>query len=206
VTNKNNYKTEVEKIHLTIKQIIHQKRSGKSERKQVNKNSWCEVLSKALAEKVDRKREEMGPVAFMRAMGKKEYDILTLFAEAGTKSDEIKAELADWDRVLQFKAQGTEPCYLKIAGGKMSAHKGQHENPDVTFETNTSDDMMGMLSGAVDGTQLYMSGGLRIDGPLPDAIKFGNMGQLMRNYLTNEKTMEIWKLKVEDVAKKLGVK
>jgi putative sterol carrier protein len=186
--------------------VIHQKSSRRSEGKQVNKNSWCELLSKALEDKVNKKREEMGPVAFMRAIGKKEYDILTLFAEAGNKSDEMKAELADWDRVLQFKAQGAEPCYLKIAGGKVSANKGQHEKPDLTFETNTSDDMMGMLSGAVDGTQLFMSGGLRIDGPLPDAIKFGNMGQLMQKYLTNEKTLEIWKLKVEDVAKKLEVK
>jgi putative sterol carrier protein len=163
-------------------------------------------LSKALSDKINKKAEEMGPVAFIRKLGKSEYDMLGLLAEATNKTSEAKSEIADWDRVLQFKASGLEPCYLKFAGGQVSAHKGQHESPDVTFETNTSDDMIGMLSGASDGTQLYMSGALRIDGPLPDAIKFGNMGQLLRNYLTNEKILEIWKLKPEDVANKLGVK
>jgi len=163
-------------------------------------------LSKALADKVNKKAEEIGPVAFMRKIGKTEYDMLVLLAEATNRSDEAKSEIAGWDRVLQFKAPGVEPCYLKTAGGRISASKGQHKNPDISFETNTSDDMMGLLTGALDGTQLYMSGGLRIEGALPDAIKFGNIGQLLRNYLTNEKILEILKLKVDDVAKKLGVK
>jgi putative sterol carrier protein len=65
---------------------------------------------------------------------------------------------------------------------------------------------MGMLTGAMDGTQMYMSGKLRIDGQLTDAIKFGNIGQLLQKVLTNEKILEIWKLAPKDVAKKLGIK
>jgi putative sterol carrier protein len=65
---------------------------------------------------------------------------------------------------------------------------------------------MGMLTGAMDGTQMYMSGKLRIEGQLSDAIKFGNIGQLLQKVLTNQKIMEIWKLAPKDVARKVGIK
>lgn len=50
-----------------------------------------------------------------------------------------------------------------------------------------------------------MSGKLRIEGQISDAIKFGNIGQLLQKALTNEKIMEMWKLNPKDVARKLGI-
>jgi putative sterol carrier protein len=162
-------------------------------------------LSKSINERISEKAEELGPVEFMKRIGKNEYDLLDLLSVAANASNEVKIELSDWDRVLQFKAQGAKSCYLKIAGGKIAAHLGAAQNPDVTFETNSSEDLMGMLTGAMDGTSMYMSGKLRIEGQLSDAIKFGNIGQLLQKILTNDKIMKIWKLDPEEVARKVGI-
>jgi putative sterol carrier protein len=162
-------------------------------------------LSESIEEKLDKKAEELGPVEFLKRIGKNVYDLLGLMAVAANGSDDVKSEMSDWDRVIQFKTPGAKTCYLRVAGGKMSANAGMAEVADLTFETNSVEDLMGMLTGTMDGTQMYMSGKLRIDGQLSDAIKFGNIGQLLQKVLTNRKIMEIWKLAPEDVARKLGI-
>ncbi|WXG47107.1 MAG: hypothetical protein WED05_10690 [Candidatus Atabeyarchaeum deiterrae] len=76
-------------------------------------------FSKAIADKVQKRIEEVGLVEFMRKTGKKEYDMLSLFRETGIKSDSVKNELSCWDKALQFKASGVESCYLDIKGGRI---------------------------------------------------------------------------------------
>ncbi|WXG44536.1 MAG: SCP2 sterol-binding domain-containing protein [Promethearchaeati archaeon SRVP18_Atabeyarchaeia-1] len=162
-------------------------------------------MSESVIERISEKAEEIGPVDFMKKIGKNEYDLLGLVSVAANGSDEVKNELSGWDRVFQFKAHGAKNCYLKISGGRMSACLGDAQNPDVTLETSSPEGMMAMLTGAIDGTTMFMSGKLRIDGQLSDAIKFGNIGQLLQKILTNDKIIEIWKLDPEDLAKKLGI-
>jgi putative sterol carrier protein len=163
-------------------------------------------LSKSIEELLDEKVEELGPVEFLNRIGKNVFDLLDLMAEAANSSEEVKDEISGWDRVIQFKAPGTKACHLVVAGGKMSAKLGETKKANVTFETNSIEDLMGMLTGAMDGTQMYMSGKLKIDGQLSDAIKFGTVGQLLQKVLTNPKIREIWKLDTEDLAQKLGIK
>lgn len=63
-------------------------------------------MSKPLNERIDEKAEEIGPVDFMKKIGKNAYDLLELLSVATSGSDEVKTELSGWDRVLQFKAPG----------------------------------------------------------------------------------------------------
>jgi putative sterol carrier protein len=163
-------------------------------------------LSESIVELLDKKAEELGPVEFLKRIGKNVFDILGLMAEAANGSEDVRGEISGWDRVIQFKAPGTKTCRLVVAGGKLSAKLGETKKADVTFETNSVEDLMGMLTGAMDGTQMYMSGKLRIEGQLSDAIKFGTIGQLIQKVLTNPKIREIWKLDTEDLAQKLGIK
>ena len=147
----------------------------------------------------------MGPVEFLKRIGKNLFDLLGLMAEVANSSEQIKREISDWNRVIQFKSPGTKPCHLIFAGGKLSAKLGGTRKADVTFETSSSEDLMGMVSGILDGTQMYMSGKLKIIGQLSDAIKFGTIGQLIQKDLTNPKIREIWKLDLNELAQKLGV-
>lgn len=163
-------------------------------------------MSESIEERIDKKAEELGPVEFLKRIGKNVFDLLGLIAEAANSSEDIKSELSGWDRVIQFKAPRTRPLHLTVAGGKMAANVGGAKEAELTFETNSVEDLMGMLTGAMDGTQMYMSGRLRIEGQLSDAIKFGTVGQILQKVLTNPKIREIWKLAPEDVAQKLGIK
>jgi putative sterol carrier protein len=162
-------------------------------------------LSEAIEEMLDRKVEEIGPVEFLKQIGKGVFDLLGLMSEVANSREDVQSELSGWDRVIQFKAPGTRPCHLTIAGGKMKARAGEAKRAELIFETNSSEELMGMLTGVMDGTQMYMAGRLIIKGQLSDANKFEAIGQLLQQALTNQKIMEIWKLSPEVVAKKLGL-
>ena len=162
-------------------------------------------MSESVEEMLDRKVEEMGPVEFLKRIGKGLFDLLSLMSEVANSREDVQSELSGWDRVIQFKAPGARPCHLTIAGGKMNARAGEAKRAELIFETNSSEELMGMLTGVIDGTQMYMSGRLRIKGQLSDANKFEAIGRLLQQALTNRKIMEIWKLSPEVVVKKLGI-
>lgn len=80
----------------------------------------CSKLSESIEEKLDKKAEELGPVEFLIRIGKNVYDLLGLMAVAANGSDDVKSEMSDWDRVIQFKAPGAKTYYLRVAGGKIA--------------------------------------------------------------------------------------
>ena len=56
---------------------------------------------------------------------------------------------------------------------------GEIDEPDVTLEMN-GDTAAGVFTGEIDATSAYMSGDLKITGPLPDAVKFRTLTELVR--------------------------
>jgi hypothetical protein len=76
-------------------------------------------VEQAIADKAQKRIEEVRQLELMRKMDKKEYDMLSLFRETGIKSDSVKNELSCWDKALQFKASGVVSCYIDIKGGRI---------------------------------------------------------------------------------------
>ncbi|MHA1594056.1 MAG: SCP2 sterol-binding domain-containing protein [Candidatus Baldrarchaeia archaeon] len=97
------------------------------------------------------------------------------------KKDAIKDDIAGLEKVFQIKFEDKpeENYYIQISGGEVKVEKGEHSNPDVTFIA-TMEVFMKIVSGELDGTAAYMSGQLKIEGSLPDAITFGNILQKLR--------------------------
>jgi putative sterol carrier protein len=96
------------------------------------------------------------------------------------KSSAAQAELEDWDRVMQFAVSDGQPFYVEFKAKKASGPTdGTHSSPDITLEADTAT-FAGMLKGEIDATSAYMGGQLRIQGPLPDAIKFRTILEAVR--------------------------
>jgi putative sterol carrier protein len=107
-------------------------------------------------------------------------DAVSQLVAAINKSSAAQAELEDWDRVMQFAVSDGQPFYVEFKAKKASGPTaGTHSSPDITLEADNAT-MMGMMKGEIDATSAYMGGQLRIQGPLPDAIKFRTIMEAAR--------------------------
>jgi putative sterol carrier protein len=96
------------------------------------------------------------------------------------KSSAAQAELEDWDRVMQFAVSDGQPFYVEFKAKKAAGPtSGTHSSPDITLEADNAT-FIGMMKGEIDATSAYMGGQLRIQGPLPDAIKFRTIMEATR--------------------------
>jgi putative sterol carrier protein len=109
-------------------------------------------------------------------------DFFTVLCEVANGNDEIQDEVEGWDRNLLFNITDGPQITLMVQGGKFEVIDGENGTPDVTLSMN-SDVAVGVLSGETDATSAYMAGDLKVQGPLPDAIKFRTLTELMREAL-----------------------
>ncbi|MHA1698645.1 MAG: SCP2 sterol-binding domain-containing protein [Promethearchaeota archaeon] len=109
-------------------------------------------------------------------------DFFKVLAEVASESEEIQDEVEGWDRVLVFDVEDGPKVTLTVKDGKFACQEGAAENPDITLTMN-ADVAIGVLSGETDATSAYMAGDLKVTGPLPDAIKFRTITELIREEL-----------------------
>jgi putative sterol carrier protein len=109
-------------------------------------------------------------------------DFFKILAEIANASEEIQDEIEGWDRVLLFSVTNGPKVTLLVKDGKFEVEDGEKGTPDITLGMN-SDVAVGVLSGETDATSAYMAGDLKVTGPLPDAIKFRTLTELVREEL-----------------------
>ncbi len=109
-------------------------------------------------------------------------EYLELFMEVCNESEDIEEEVEGWDRKFQIIMPDKEDFHFIIEECKFSTKKGTHEDPDITLEMS-ADTAAGIFSGETDATSAYMGGELKIVGPLPDAVKFRTLTELVREEL-----------------------
>lgn len=104
---------------------------------------------------------------------------ISLIVDISNDSEDIQEEVEGWDRLFQFKIEGGPDAWLQVKDGKFDGGTGAKEEADVTLEMG-SDVAAGIFSGEVDATSAYMSGDLKVIGPLPDAVKFRTLTEIVR--------------------------
>jgi putative sterol carrier protein len=131
------------------------------------------MVDKSIKEKLMAKINDnsFGPADLLEYLG--------VFVDVANESDDIREEADGWDRVLQFKINGIEDFYLTVSDGTFNITKGSTPNPDVTL-TMGDKTAAGIFTGEVDATSAYMSGDLKVQGPLPDAVKFRTITEMVR--------------------------
>ena len=109
-------------------------------------------------------------------------DYLELFLGVSNESEDVQEEVEGWNRKLFINLSDTNNFWLQISDGKFTSGKGDVTDSDVTLEM-TGETAAGVFTGEIDATSAYMSGELKIVGPLPDAVKFRTLTELVREEL-----------------------
>ena len=109
-------------------------------------------------------------------------EYMKLFLSIANDTEDVQEEVEGWNRLFAFKLTGSENFWLKVEDGKFSYGKGEVNNQDITLEC-TGETAAGVFTGEIDATSAYMSGDLKVQGPLPDAVKFRTITELVREEL-----------------------
>ncbi len=105
---------------------------------------------------------------------------LTLAAEFGNENEDIQEELEDMgSKSYLFKVEGKEDFWLKIEDSKLSSGMGSIENPTIVYSMKEPI-CVGVLSGQMDSTAVYMKGDLKMDGALKDGAGFVSLLEMIR--------------------------
>jgi len=118
--------------------------------------------------------------------GLKEFqNFLTLFTQVANSIDETKDEVRGFNRRFQFRLLNYPDFWLSIQGGSFEMGEGDIDAPDIILEMHAQM-ATGVFTGQVDATVAYMNGELKVDGSLPDAIKFRTLVDMVREELDME--------------------
>ncbi|MHA1296055.1 MAG: SCP2 sterol-binding domain-containing protein [Promethearchaeota archaeon] len=101
--------------------------------------------------------------------------LIEFMKQLAEENEDLKEELEDVDLVAQFEFSDVGYKYwVKMGDGKIEY--GEGENPDATVTMSATAAIWGQLgSGELDSTSAYMSGDLKIEGNLQDAIAYGEI-------------------------------
>jgi putative sterol carrier protein len=105
-------------------------------------------------------------------------DYFTVFTQISNNTEDIQDEVEGFDRTFLYKIDGGPLAWLSIKGKRFEMGSDGIEGPDITLDMS-EELAIGVFSGQVDPTAAYMSGDLKIDGVINDAIVLGNILDLV---------------------------
>ncbi|NCF69677.1 MAG: hypothetical protein GWP61_27330 [Chloroflexi bacterium] len=95
---------------------------------------------------------------------------LTLFCEMGNEIEDLQEEVEDWNRRIHLLLEGLGTFWITVEDGRFATGEGAVENPNLVL-TMSAVDAAQVFAGDKDAKAAYMSGALKVEGELPDAVK-----------------------------------
>jgi putative sterol carrier protein len=105
-------------------------------------------------------------------------DYFTVSTQISNNTEDIQDEVEGFDRTFLYKISGRPIAWLRIKDKTFEMGSGDIEGPDITLDMS-EELAIGIFSGQVDPTTAYMSGDLKVDGAVNDAIVLRNMLNLV---------------------------
>ena len=99
---------------------------------------------------------------------------LDLLVQIAGETQDVKDEVAGWDRRIQFRFDGTDDAWITVAGGAFGHGAGSLDTADLVLSIAAGPAAQ-LFSGARDAKAAYMAGQLKIEGAIPDALKVQNI-------------------------------
>jgi putative sterol carrier protein len=96
-------------------------------------------------------------------------DYFTVLTQISNNTEDIQDEVEGLDRTFLYKINGRPLAWLRIKDKRFEMGSDDIEGPDITLDM-TEELAIGIFSGQVDPTAAYMSGDLKVDGVINDAI------------------------------------
>ena len=109
-------------------------------------------------------------------------DYFTVFTQICNHTEDIQDEVEGFTRKYQIKLEGKPAAWLTIGEEKFEMGDGGIEAPDITLDMSERL-AVDIFAGKVDPAAAYMSGDLKVDGILIDAIIFRDLLELVQEEL-----------------------
>lgn len=105
-------------------------------------------------------------------------DYITIFCQLGNAIDDLQDEVESWNCKVQIILEGAASYWISIVDGKFTSGQGKIEDAKLTLSA-TAEVAAKVFSGEQDGESAFLSGALKMQGDLPDAIKFHELLELV---------------------------
>ena len=106
-------------------------------------------------------------------------DFLDLFCQVCNDSPDVRDEVKGWNRKLQLRLAEGDLYWLAVRDGAFTCGKGALDGAELTLAA-TGAVAAGIFCGEKDATSAYMSGALKVEGQLPDAVKLRTLIGIVR--------------------------
>jgi putative sterol carrier protein len=103
---------------------------------------------------------------------------LTLFCAMGNELEDLQEEVQDWSRRVQFILDGLGMFWIAVEDGRFTNGEGTADNPDLALTMSAADAAL-IFAGDKDAQGTFLSGALKVEGSLPDAIKMQTLIELV---------------------------
>ena len=103
---------------------------------------------------------------------------LTLFCEMGTEVEELQEEVEGWERRINFELAGANAHWIIIEDGQFSTGEGALEDANLVLKLDAINAAQ-VFAGDMDAKAAYMSGALKVEGELPDAVKMQTLIEIV---------------------------
>jgi len=78
------------------------------------------------------------------------------------------------DLTFQFSVEDADAFYVEVENDTCHINKGEHSSPSVVLKM-TSETLIGLMDGSVNGMQAFMDGKLAAEGDIMLATKLGEL-------------------------------
>lgn len=99
-------------------------------------------------------------------------DLKTIFTAMEQRFNSDAA--AGVDTVFQYEINDSEHWYVAVENDSCTVAQGQHSEPTVTLSMDATT-LEEVMSGETDGMQAFMSGRIRADGNIMEAMKLATL-------------------------------
>jgi len=103
---------------------------------------------------------------------------LTLFCETGNEIEDLQDEVEDWNRRIHFVMEGLGTYWITIEDGHFATGEGAIEDPNFILTFDAMEAAL-IFAGDKDAKTAYMSGVLKVQGELPDAVKIQTLIEIV---------------------------
>lgn len=101
-----------------------------------------------------------------------------LVCAIGNEIEDLQEEVEGWNRRIVFDMDGLGAHWIVVEDGKFNTGKGKLADANITL-TIAAQDAAQVFAGDKDATAAYMSGTLKVEGELPDAIKIQSLIEIV---------------------------
>jgi putative sterol carrier protein len=113
------------------------------------------------------------------------HAMLASIAEVSKEDPNVQAQLAGWDRVIQYSVRPDGPhMHLVIESGTVTHAPGLSERATATIKFADLDTAAAIFTRKLDAQAAFLQGKVQLAGDMTDAMKIAMVTQLAMAYFT----------------------